>query len=151
MNCPISRLTRSMMETIKVDGEAIEVGDIKFSYTNGVAMAHLPSAVVRTWLPAMYEVYGSREFFSREIESFRDTGRWISFTFVNHSLQSEVMRVIVLQLVEQSAQLHQERERARSRKNHPSNGRNLVVANPDRYHEASPQKFTNKPPFMRRR
>ena len=91
------------METIKVDGEAIEVGDIKFSYTNGVAMAHLPSAVVRTWLPAMYEVYGSREFFSREIESFRDTGRWISFTFVNHSLQSEVMRVIVLQLVEQSA------------------------------------------------
>lgn len=139
------------METIKVDGSSVEVGDIKFSYAGGVAMAHLSSSVVRTWLPAMYEVFGLREIFSREIATFRDTGKWVSFTFVNPSLQSEVMRVIVLQMVEQSAQLHQERERARSRKNHPSNGRNLVVVNPDRYHEASPQKFTNKPPFMRRR
>ncbi len=139
------------METIKVDGSPVEVGVIKFSYANNVAMAHLPSATIRAWLPAMYEVYGSREIFSREIASFRDAGKWVTFTFVNSSLQSEVMKVIVLQLVEQSAQLHQERERARSRASHPSNGRSLVVVNPDRYHEASPQNYTNKPPFMRRR
>lgn len=137
------------METIKVDGETVEIGEIKFSYANRQAMAHLPSAVIRDWLPAMYEVFGTREIFSREIASFRDTGRWVAFTFVNSSLQCEVMKVIVLQLVAQAAQLHVDRERARSRANHPSNGRDLVVVNPDRYH--AEQKFTNKPRNMRRR
>ncbi len=137
------------METIEVDGEEIEVGEIKFSYAGGVAMAHLPSATIRAWLPAMYEVFGLREIFSREIEAFRDTGKWVSFTFLNPSLPREVMKVIVMQLVKQSAQLYSDRERARSRKSHPSNGRGLVVVNPDRYHAV--QKFTNKPRNMRRR
>lgn len=140
------------METIKVDGENVEVGDIKFSYANQT-MALLPSTVIRAWLPVMYEVFGSREFFSREIASFRDTGKWVTFTFTNTSLQSEVMRVIVLQLVEQSAQLHVERERARSRNSHPSNGlanglaNGLVVTGLDRHH--AEQKYANKPRNMR--
>lgn len=138
---------RKQMETIRVDNGKVEVGEFRFSYSSGMATAFLPSATIRAWLPAMYEVH-SREVFSREISSFRDTGRMTAFTFVDPSTPVEVMKTVVLHLVAQAAQLHTDRERARSRSNHPSSGRNLVVVNPDRYHK---QKFINRQPTQRGR
>ena len=137
------------METILVDGEAVRIGDFKVSRSNFQTVAYLPSMPISIWLPAMYEVH-AREEFARGIASFRDTGRNVSFVFVDASVSTEHMKETILQLATQAAQLQVERERERSRSAHPSNPDNVGQPDLEVVKSDHPrQQYTNVP--LRRR
>lgn len=108
------------METIKVNGTNVEVGDFIF------ALGEMPSALVsrkaiRDFLPEVHETHGKNTVFHERIVSVHETRGQVKFIFAGLTSSVEEMRTGLLALLTEAATLKAERERTRSRRQHPAN------------------------------